>query len=148
MDSVTQPFLQSTQMSIIDDQDLAVVYSSGWSQRGEFGGYNATAAFTQTAGSNATLRFEGALMNRFCAAKYGFQMTFVFSLGVTVAVIGTIWSSNANLSAPLSSYTIDGNLPSTFEPTAQPIAQRHQQIFSLTVAYQQQSHTDRDKPPQ
>lgn len=58
---------------------------------------------------------------------------FDFALGVRVTVIGTIGSSNANLSAPVSSYTVDGNLLATFEPILHPTAQRHQQFFQSPI---------------
>jgi hypothetical protein len=68
------------------------------------------------------------------------NMIFVFSLGISIAVIGTIGSSNSNRPPPLSSYIVDGNNLSTYEPKLLPGAQRHQQFF-LSPLLPDNNHT-------
>lgn len=50
---------------IIDERNPAVVFSPGWSQGGSGKEYNSTTTYTDSAGRNATLTFEGAPMGGF-----------------------------------------------------------------------------------
>jgi len=92
---------------IIDDHDPAVVFSPGWSQGGSGKEYNSTTSYTDSAGRNATLTFQG----------------------ISVAVYGTIGSSNGGRPPPRTSYAIDGNTLVIYEPVLMSTAQQHQRFF-------------------
>ena len=50
-------------------------------------------------------------------------------LGISIGAYGTIGSSNSNLSAPETSYQLDGNEPVTYQPTLMTSAQHYQRFY-------------------
>jgi len=93
--------------SILDDRDPDIIYSAGWTQGGSATEYNSTTMYTDQAGANMTITFQGT----------------------GIGVYGTIGSSNSNRVPPQTTYQLDAGSDVTYIPELTTSAQHYQRFY-------------------
>ncbi|PPQ95027.1 hypothetical protein CVT25_000490 [Psilocybe cyanescens] len=98
-------------LSVLDDRDSSIDYSSGWSKAGSSLEFNRTTTWSVVSGSTAKVTFQGT----------------------SIGVYGTISAKQRRSVAPVSEYSIDGGSQVEFTPTQAARAQYSQLFFQSPV---------------